>query len=318
MRPRSDRDGTASPIFARPDNGPTAAAAATKPPPSGSAVLAELRAAATMSGGRPALAERYHTAPLKIAKTFDLDDTPVPALGVVQMDVSPGLLDGDRYRFDWRLDPGARVYATNQAYTRVHPCPDAAATVEQRFRLGADAVLEWMPEPVMLYRDANYICDTEIELARNAVCIVSEVFCPGRISRGECFDFASYDTRMRVTYEGELVHYQRQRWQPEFMPLTSPGCFGDYTHVGTLGAFGDRIGQKTADAVHDALEAAMPGETNVVWSVAATARFGLVVMAAGRRGWELQRLLLAAWDALRLILWGAAPRRLLKEAWMNE
>ena len=63
------------------------------------------------------IASKYHTAPIKIAKAFPLDGR----LGVIVMDVSPGLLDGDRYDFQWNVEDGAHVYMTNQSFTKVHP-----------------------------------------------------------------------------------------------------------------------------------------------------------------------------------------------------
>ncbi|WP_169732282.1 urease accessory protein UreD [Cohnella thermotolerans] len=152
---------------------------------------AVLKAEAALIGGKPQLTKRYHTAPLKIAKAFGLNDASGPQLAVVQMDASPGMLNGDRYGFDWSIGEKTRLYVTNQAYTRVHPCPRSDARAEMRFRLARDAVLEWMPEPVMLFREARYASSTEIELEPGAVCIAADLICPGRAARGEAFDFAS-------------------------------------------------------------------------------------------------------------------------------
>lgn len=145
---------------------------------------AVLKAEAALIGGKPQLTKRYHTAPLKIAKAFGLNDASGPQLAVVQMDASPGMLNGDRYGFDWSIGEKTRLYVTNQAYTRVHPCPRSDARAEMRFRLARDAVLEWMPEPVMLFREARYASSTEIELEPGAVCIAADLICPGRAARG--------------------------------------------------------------------------------------------------------------------------------------
>ncbi len=256
---------------------------------------------------------RYHTSPLKIAKTFHEDANGAKQLAVVQMDVSPGLLEGDRYRFDWQLREGTWLYATNQAYTRVHPCEDGGdARLTQRFALERNAILEWMPEPVMLYRDARFLCDTEIDLAEGAICIMSEIVSPGRLSRGESFAYAAYDNRLTVRHNGELAHYQRQRWEPDALPLRNAGCFGEYTHVGSFSIFSDRVNAATAAQLRGWLSALPELEEDVRWGVSHTARYGVVVQAAGMAAWRLERLLRAAWEGARKLLLDADPLRLLR------
>lgn len=291
-------------------------------PPSNAAVAvaregalrqAELRAVVGNVGRRPELVSRYHTSPLKIAKTFHEDANGTKQLAVVQMDVSPGLLEGDHYHFDWMLLEGTWLYATNQAYTRVHPCEDGGdARLTQRFTLEREAVLEWMPEPVMLYRDARFLCDTEIDLAEGAICVMSEIVSPGRLSRGESFAYAAYDNRLTVRHNGELAHYQRQRWEPGALPLRNAGCFGEYTHIGSLSIFSDRVSAGTAASLRDWLSHMPELGENVRWGVSHTARFGVVVQAAGTAAWRLERLLRAAWEGARKLLLDAEPLRMLR------
>ncbi|MFC4599277.1 urease accessory protein UreD [Cohnella hongkongensis] len=279
----------------------------------------ELRAVAGLSGGRPALLSRYHSSPLKIAKAFPVRCGDGRQLAVVQMDGSPGMLEGDRYLFDWTLRDGVRLYATNQSYTRVHPCEKGNAKLAQKFDLQAGAVLEWMPEPVMLFRDARFRSETEIDLAEDAVCMMTDIFCPGRLSRGEAFAFGSYDARLTVRFKGELIHYQRQLWEPASLPVENSGCFGAHTHVGSFMAFSDRLTRAHADRIREAIGGAgeaLPG--GVVWGVARLDGPGLAVQAAGNAAWKLQKLLLIAWDIVRRELLGLPPLRLIREAWMHD
>ncbi|RED65635.1 urease accessory protein UreD [Cohnella lupini] len=282
--------------------------------------LSELRAVVGIMNGKPELISRYHTSPLKIAKTFPLiGNDGWKQLAVVQMDGSPGLLEGDRYTFDWQLQKNAKLYATNQAYTRVHPCESESGNsrLRHRFSLAAGAVLEWMPEPVTLFREARFVTETEIDLAEGSVCMVGDIFCPGRLSRGEAFAFHSYDAKVIVRYKGELVHYQRQKWEPAILPIENAGCFGGFTHVGAFSVFSDRVTAEVAVKMREALESAEGIPEGVSWGVARTARHGIVVQAAGHAAWKLQRLLLSAWDSARQQLLNQPPLRLLKEAWMR-
>lgn len=279
--------------------------------------LSELRAVIGLVNGRPELVSRYHTSPLKIAKTFPLNNEGWRQLAVVQMDGSPGLLEGDRYLFDWQLQEGVRLYATNQAYTRVHPCESGDSRLHQRFDLRSGAVLEWIPEPVMLFRDARFVSETEIDLAEGSICMIGDIFCPGRLSRGEAFAFRSYDAKVTVRYKGELMHYQRQKWEPSILPVNNVGCFGGYTHIGAFSVFSDLVTADLVANIRKALENEGVVPEGIHWGIARTAKHGLVVQAAGHAAWRLQRLLLAAWDCVRQQLLNQPPLRLLKEAWMT-
>jgi urease accessory protein len=187
----------------------------------------------------------------------------------------------------------------------------------QRFTLDRGAVLEWIPEPLMLFRDARFISDTEIDLAERSVCIISDIFCPGRLSRGEAFAFRSYDAKVTVRYKGELIHYQRQKWEPAIQQIANVGCFGSFTHIGALSVFSDLLTADFIVKVRETLEGLTGVPEGLSWGVARTARYGLVVQAAGNAAWKLQRLLLEAWDSVRHQLLNQPPLRLLKEAWMT-
>ena len=97
------------------------------------------------------------------------------------MDVSPGLLAGDRYELDWKVGADAHLYVTNQSFTKVHPCLELSkgASLSQRFELAPGAIVESMPEPIMLFRDDLVINDTEVKLALGSVWLQAEVLVSG-------------------------------------------------------------------------------------------------------------------------------------------
>lgn len=293
--------------------------------------LSELRAEFQCHNGITRMVSKYHTAPIKIAKAFPLGS----AAGVIVMDVSPGLLAGDRYELDWKAGGNAHIYMTNQSFTKVHPSPvlgsDPAhdpvhdpnhgsatkrspvpflsgSSIFQRFELGEGAVVESMPEPIMLYKDAVFLNETEVRLAAGAVWMQAEIVCPGRTLRGERFQYHSYRSRFRVYYEDELIYAQNGLVEPDSQQLSAPGCLGEMTHTGTFYAFGAGLTAEHAEAVRDAL-AQLPQRSgyHIITGVTATHKHGIAVMAAGTAAWPLQEAFAAAWQALRGSLLGLPP-----------
>jgi urease accessory protein len=197
-----------------------------------------LRAAFTSAGGQTRLGSKYHTAPIKIAKAFPLNQQ----LGVIVMDVSPGLLSGDRYELEWTAAADSHVMITNQSYMKVHPSmPHAGSSMLQRFELAERAVVEHMPEPMMLYKDAALHNETIVRLQPGSVWMQADVLCPGRTLRGERFAYRSCRNELTVHYGDELIYAQRQRIEPQQQILAAPGSWEEMTHTASFYVFSDRV-----------------------------------------------------------------------------
>ena len=290
----------------RPDAAAQAAELASAEPPRAAHAAgpligpARLSAVFAVRGGRTVLASKMHTAPLKIAKAFDCPSE----LAVIVMDASPGMLAGDRCELEWTAEPGARVHLTNQGHTRVHPSPPGrGAALTQRFTLRENACVQSMMEPLMLYRDAELTARTEVDLMPGAVWLSAEIFCPGRTGRGERFAFRRYDSELVVRCGGEPIFRSRQLIEPAKQRIAAPGAWETYTHIGALYGFSDRLEDTHLEAAREAAEraaAAVPG--GCVAGASCTWRHGIAVMAAGDAAWKLQRVLEAAWRALRRTL----------------
>ncbi|MDD9271281.1 urease accessory protein UreD [Paenibacillus sp. GCM10023248] len=273
----------------------------------------EIAAAFAVRGGLTQPVHRYHASPLKIAKTFRYENgtfdslQPMDQLGVYMMDCSPGLMAGDHYDIHVRLEEGARVFLTNQSFTKVHPSlPEQGSSQRQSLQVEAGALLEYIPEPLMLYKDARLAAETEIHLQPGAVVIYSDVLCPGRTQRGEIFQYESYANRMKVWHGSELIYYQHQRIEPRGMELSAPGCWERDTHLGNLYVFSDRLEQRHLDGLLASL-AKIEGLEEVRAGASLTYKHGLIVTVMGRHAWKLQLVLAQAWQALRRSLLSLTP-----------
>lgn len=276
-------------------------------------VSGEITAAFAVRGGLTRLVHRYHASPLKIAKTFRYENgtfngqQPLEQLGVYMMDCSPGLMAGDHYEINVRLEEDARVFLTNQSFTKVHPSqPEQGSTQRQSLYVEAGGLLEYIPEPLMLYKEARLDAETEVHLSPGAVFIYSDILCPGRTQRGEIFQYARFTNRMKVWYGSELVYYQNQRIEPQAMELTAPGSWEQETHLGNLYIFSDRLKMSDLDSLLTGLEK-LEGVEDVRVGASLTYKHGLIVTVMGRHAWRLQLVLTRAWHELRCTLLSLTP-----------
>ncbi len=264
-----------------------------------------LRASFQPGGAGTVLADKYHTAPVKIAKAFPLDGQ----LGVIVMDVSPGLLNGDRYEFDWRGCQNTYVFITNQSYTKVHPSDEeGGSSMLQSFVLEEDAVIEHMPEPIMLYQSAALDNETRVKLAAGSVWMQADVLCPGRTLRNEVFRYRELRNTLTVHYGEELIFAQRQRVKPPEQRLSAPGCWEAQTHWATFYLFSDRVNSTLLEALQTVLDHLPSFQQHTVLAGATlTYRHGIAVSAASTAAWPLQQTMRLLWDAARMSMFGKPP-----------
>ena len=157
--------------------------------------------------GKTVVTHQYTTYPWRLSGVFRLDAAESQRAYLYITNTSPGLLAGDNLSLSLQLEATASLYLTDQAATKVHAMPMAGtkATVESKIEVAAGASLEFVPEPLILFADAALEQTTRIQLHEGAELFWSEIVLPGRLARGECYQFRHYFSRLEITTaRGEL------------------------------------------------------------------------------------------------------------------
>ncbi len=146
---------------------------------------------------------RYMAYPLSVSPIFRLEEagsTASQRAYLYRMNTSPGLLAGDSIRVALQLEPDSQLYLADQSATKVHSMPQSGtqATVDYRIAVESNATLEFLPEPLILFTDAELIQTTEVTLHPTAALSWGEIVLPGRLARGEVYQFRQYLSRMRI------------------------------------------------------------------------------------------------------------------------
>jgi len=154
------------------------------------------------------VSHRYMAYPLSVSPIFRLEqnglESSLESSGdrayLYRMNTSPGLLAGDDINMSIQLGQGTRLYLADQAATKVHtmPQPAAHATIHNWIEVGDRATLEFLPEPLILFADSALSQTTDITLHAEAGLSLGEIILPGRLARGEAYQFRQYFSRLRV------------------------------------------------------------------------------------------------------------------------
>lgn len=258
-----------------------------------------LRAVCRLVERKTVLAERYHESPIKITKTFREPVT--DGLMLYMMDVSPGLMEGDHYEVDVRLEAVTHLTMTNQSFTKVHPATSVGAMSHYQFHIGPQAILEYMPEPTIPYKDSRLQARNVFYMDEDASLLYAEITTPGRTHRDERFEYEQLSMTTEVFRNNKRVAFDHFLLNPQLHRHTAVGALEQYTHQGTFWIFSTNAGDTLLQSIRELISTF---DSSVLLAGASLAPSqGISVRMLGRTVWELQELCNEIWICSRQHLW---------------
>ncbi|GAA2396350.1 urease accessory protein UreD [Catellatospora methionotrophica] len=194
---------------------------------------AYLRLGFARRGERTVLADLHRRAPLLVQQALYFDEGMPDLPCVFMISTSGGILQGDRYAVDITLDPGAQAHVTTQAATKIQQMDANYATMVQDITLAAGSYLEFLPDPIIPYRDSRYASRTRLCVAADATALYAEILLPGRKHHrdGEIFAYRLYSAAVQgVRPDGRELFAENLVIEPGTWPVDAPGLMGGY-HV---------------------------------------------------------------------------------------
>ncbi len=179
--------------------------------------------------------DRYQQAPLHVQKVLH----PHPALPgmawVYVLTVTGGIVQGDRLHTEIVAREGAQVHLTTPAATKIYRSPASPAWHLLRIHAGAGTHVEYLPGPVIPFRDARFLEEVTLVAHPTATLLYGGILSPGRVAMGESHAYTLYSSR--VTAEGEdgaLVFLDVTHLTPASITPKRPGLLCSFDVLGTL------------------------------------------------------------------------------------
>jgi urease accessory protein len=184
------------------------------------------------------LSHQYAAYPLSVSPVFRLDgDFDSHRAYLYVMSTSPGLLAGDEWNISLQLAAHTSLYLTEQAATKVHSMPIAGTKARTNYsiEIGEKATLEFVPEPLILFADATLEQTINIKIHPTGRLCLSEIILPGRLARGEYYQFHHYLSRLQVmSHAGELWFTDAMYLEGKLNPFTESHLFASSSVLGSL------------------------------------------------------------------------------------
>ncbi|WP_438350544.1 urease accessory protein UreD [Paenibacillus sp. FA6] len=182
--------------------------------------------------GRTVAKDVYYEGAFKVTRPTYHDDTGQACYYI--MNPGGGYLDGDRYKMEIVLEEKADLLLTTQSATKIYKTPNQAVIQETDILLKAGSVLEYIPDPLIAYRDAEYKQTNIIRMEPGATLICTDIITPGWSPDGVAFSYRLLQLKTEIYMNNRLVVFDHVRLAPGSQQIQDIGYMEGFTHLGSM------------------------------------------------------------------------------------
>ncbi len=165
-----------------------------------------------------------------------------------------GYLDGDRYQMKIHLGENAKLTLTTQGATKVYRTPKSYAYQESEILLQAGSFLEYIPDPLIAYQNANYKQKNIIRMDKTATFLYSDIITPGWSPEGKHFSYSSIQLLNEIYIDDELVVFDHIKLDPSLQNIRGLGFMEGFTHLGSMIVVGNQSNSSLLDRLYSVIE----------------------------------------------------------------
>lgn len=190
----------------------------------------------------------YFTGIAKLARAIYLDTDHIPCFYLMQL--GGGYVENEKFRTAVHVKENARAIVTTQAATKVYKCDNGLPSYQRNEIIVDDnAVLEFVSDNVILYKDAMFRQDTTIKLKDTSTLIYTEGLTSGWSPDGKRFQYANVQMKLRMFVDDRPVMLDNLKLDPRVDKMDTLGFFEEYTNYSSLIV----VAPEVSDALIDTL-----------------------------------------------------------------
>ena len=186
--------------------------------------------------GRNVLAQNLHKGPLRVQKALYPEGDAV--CQILMLHPPAGIAGGDQLRIRVDVSENAHAQLTTPGagkWYKARGADQALATQDISLNVAAGGKLEWLPQEVIVFDQAQARATTTISLAEGARAIGWDILCLGRQASGEDFNTGSFRQRLRLQRpDGTPLWQEAMHLQGADNAMRSPVGLNEHRVFGTL------------------------------------------------------------------------------------
>jgi urease accessory protein len=164
-----------------------------------------------------------------------------------------GYLDGDRYQMKISLEKQAKLTLTTQSATKIYKTPNSHAYQESEFNLKEGSYLEYIPDPLIGYKNARYKQKNVVHMEKGCTLLYSDIVTPGWSPDGEKFSYDTLQLINEIYMENELVVYDHIKLSPATQNMDSLGLMEGYSHLGSMIVVDEKTNHDLLDRLYESI-----------------------------------------------------------------
>ncbi|HEY2420584.1 MAG TPA: urease accessory protein UreD [Neobacillus sp.] len=205
----------------------------------------ELRLTAEERRGKTVAGSVYFQGAFKVMRPVYHDDSGQACYYL--LNPGGGYLDGDRYKMQISLEKNARLTLTTQSATKVYKTPTNHVYQETEIILNEGSFLEYLPDPLIAYREARYKQKNVIRMKKNATFIYQDIVTPGWSPDGDHFSYKSVQLLNEIYMDDDLAAYDHIKLQPGTQNIRGLGFMEGFSHLGSMIVVGEQTDSTLLD-----------------------------------------------------------------------
>ena len=256
-----------------------------------------LRLAFAQRNGSTVMAESFFRSPLQVMKPR-YDESGCAC--VYLLSPTGGVVQGDDYQIDVALAPNSHATLTTQAATKVYAMPVQGAAQSLRAGIGKNAIFEYLPDPTILFRDANFSQHASFSLARGAMLAIQEIVMPGRLARGEKLAFTQFRNHLKVCDSNGVLLFDSCLLKPKYQPyLANHGVLDNHACWGSWFLLGD-FEMPPWEALCEIADPLLNHTSKSVGGLTQLSRNGIAVRMLAQNAGKIQSAFQTIWNWIKL------------------
>jgi len=180
--------------------------------------------------GKSVLSDAYYNGVFKISRpTYTEEGLPLVQL----IHVGGGYVDGDTYFTQINVKKNAKLAVTTQASTKVYKTPNKQVEQKIVYKLDEQRELHIKQDPLIAYRDARFLQETNVYMDKSAVFFLTDIVTPGWSKEGDLFPYTLVSSKVKVYQNHKLTVYDHLRLKPQD-DVNKLFYLEGNTHIGSL------------------------------------------------------------------------------------